>query len=96
MHIKAPNGLLKLPFRRQSAASQGQAIYRKKIRPLVYPQEIGKIVAIDVHTGAYEVDTDEMAARMSLEARCDRPTVWVKRIGYKTVYGFGRSQPDDD
>ena len=39
---------IKLPFPRRSVASRGKAIYQKKILPLVYPQEKGKIVVIDI------------------------------------------------
>ena len=71
----------RLPFRRKSVEERGRAVYREKVRPLVYPQETGKVVAIDVCTGDYEMATnprDEVPAEMRLLARRPDAEIWLK------------------
>ena len=90
---------IKLPFRRKSVGERGRAIYREKIRPLVYPQETGKIVVIDVRTGDYEVSADqwdEIAASKRLMERRPEAVIWGERVGYKAAASFGCPLPPDD
>ena len=90
---------VKLPFRRKSVEERGRAIYREKVRPLVYPQETGKVVAIDVRSGDYEMSAnprDETAAMDRLRERRPGALVWRERVGYKAVSAFGGSLPPDD
>ena len=90
---------IKLPFRRRSREARGRAIYMEKIRPLVYPQETGKIVVIDVSTGDYEMTAnprDEVPARMRLLERRPDAEIWRKRVGFQTVHAFGGLRADKD
>ena len=90
---------IKLPFRRKSVGERGRAIYMEKIRPLVYPQETGKIVVIDVRTGDYEMTAnprDEVPARMRLLERRPDAEIWRKRVGFQTVHAFGGLRADKD
>ena len=90
---------IKLPFRRKSREARGRAIYMEKIRPLVYPQETGKIVVIDLRTGDYEMTVnprDEVPAEMRLLERRPDAEIWRKRVGFQTVHAFGGLQADKD
>ena len=91
---------MRLPFRRKSVGERGRAIYREKIRPLVYPQETGKMVLIDIRTGDYEValdDWDHVSAADRLRERRPEAVIWGERVGYKAATTFGgRLPPDDD
>ena len=49
----------------------------------------GKFVAIDIETGAYEVDGDELAASDRLLARLPNAQIWLRRIGSSCVRRFG-------
>ena len=40
---------------------RGQELYDRQIRPHVEPQQNGKFLALDIETGAYEVDADSRA-----------------------------------
>ena len=86
---------MRLPQR--GIAARGQAIYRKKIRPLVYPQMRGKIVVIDVDSGDYEIDDDDARAFQTLLQRRPGARTWAERVGYKALYSTGGgATPDDD
>jgi hypothetical protein len=49
----------------------------------------GKIVAIDIETGAWEVDASEIAACNRLEAHHPDAQIWIVRIGSRHVRRFG-------
>ncbi|MCY4447822.1 MAG: hypothetical protein OXE02_03115 [Chloroflexi bacterium] len=88
---------IKLPFPRRSIAARGHAIYRKKVRPLVYPQMKGRIVVIDVDSGDYEVDDDDARAFETLLTRRPGARTWAERVGYRALYSTGGAAiPDND
>ena len=76
------------PFHR-SISSKGRAIYRKKIRHLVEPQEEGRFVVIDVDSGDYEVADRDADATARLVARHPNAVTWAERVGYPTAYRMG-------
>ena len=80
---------IKMRFMSRSIDARGQAIYRKKIRPLVYPAMKGKVVVIDVDSGDYEIDDEDLEATTKLLARRPNARTWGERIGYKGVESFG-------
>ena len=49
-------------YSKEEFARRGDAMYEGDIRPLVEEGNEGKFVVIDIETGAYEVDVDELAA----------------------------------
>src|SRR5581483_11934154 len=51
----------------------------------------GKFVAIDIETGAYEVDADELAASDRLLTRVPNAQIWLRRIGTCHARHFGSS-----
>ncbi len=88
---------IRLPFLDRSIAGRGQAIYRKKIRPLVYPEMKGQIVVIDVDSGDYEIDDDDARAFEALLTRRPGARTWAERVGYRALYSTGGGAiPDDD
>jgi hypothetical protein len=64
-------------------------VYESDIRPIVGEANNGKFVAIDIETGAYEIDSDELAASDRLLARVPDAQVWLRRIGSRYVRRFG-------
>ena len=60
-----------------------------QIRTQVEEGNHGKIVAIDIETGAFEVDTKEIVACDRLEARQADSQIWIVRIGSRHVRRFG-------
>jgi hypothetical protein len=74
---------------------RGDAIYAK-IKPQVAPGSLGKIVAIDIETGEYEIDAKQMAAADRLLERVPDAQIWYVRIGYRAVASFCGPIPRDD
>ena len=67
----------------------GRAIYDEKIRGKMQPEDKGKLVVIDIHSGDYEADHDDAAALFRLLARRPGAYVWLERFGYPTPYVKG-------
>lgn len=80
-------------YSKEEAARRGDAIYDRDIRSQVEPAHNGEIVAIDLDTGAWEMDADEDVAADRLEARLPDAQIWVVRVGSRYVrrFGAGRS-----
>lgn len=74
---------------KEEHARLGTAIYEQRVRPQVEADNQGKIVAIDVETGAFEVAEDTLTASERLLARYPDAQVWCVRIGYRGVHRFG-------
>jgi hypothetical protein len=74
---------------KEEFARRGDTIYERDIRRNVEEEHEGEFVAIDVETGAYEVDANELAASDRLGARIPNPQIWLKRVGSRYVRHFG-------
>ena len=67
---------------------RGKELY-DRIRPQVEGGNRGKIVAIDLETGTYEVAADTLRASERLLARCPEAQTWFVRIGYDGLFRIG-------
>jgi len=76
-------------YSKEEFAQRGDAIYERDIRSHLQPEDKGKFVLIDIETGAYEIDADELAASDRLLARYPQAQVWMVRVGYRYVRHFG-------
>jgi hypothetical protein len=76
-------------YSKEEFAQRGDEIYDRKLAPRLEPAENGKFVAIDIETGEFEVDADEMAATDRLYARVPTAQIWFRRIGYAYAHRFG-------
>jgi hypothetical protein len=70
-------------------SQRGDDIYESQVRSQVEEGNHGKIVAIDIETGDFEVDKNEIAACDRLEARHPAAQIWIVRIGSRYVRRFG-------
>lgn len=76
-------------YSKEEFARRGDEIYESQVRPQVEESDRGKIVAIDIETGDFEVDKSEIAACDRLEARHPDAQIWIVRIGSRYVRRFG-------
>jgi hypothetical protein len=78
-----------LKYSKEEFARRGNEIYETQVRPQVEEGNHGKIVAIDIETGAFELAKDTMIASDRLLERYPDAQIWCIRIGYKGVHRFG-------
>ena len=76
-------------YSKEELARRGQALYESSIQPQVESGNTGKIVAIDIETGAFEVADDIVTASEHLLAKYPNAQTWFIRIGHRAVYHFG-------
>jgi hypothetical protein len=76
-------------YSKEEFAERGDEIYESQVRSQVEEGNHGKVVAIDLETGAFEVDASETVACDRLEARHPDAQIWIVRIGSRHVRRFG-------
>ncbi len=76
-------------YSKEEHARRGTEIYEQQVRAKVEASQHGKIVAIDVDSGAFEVDANSLLAANRLLTRCPDAQIWCVRIGYPAVHRFG-------
>ena len=76
-------------YRKEEFARRGDAIYEYDVRPHLKAEHKGKFVAIDIETGDYEVNADELTAGDRLRKRLADAQIWMVRIGSRYVHRFG-------
>jgi hypothetical protein len=76
-------------YSKEEFAQRGDELYESEIRSQVEEGNHGKIVAIDLETGDFEVDASEIAACDRLEARHPEAQIWIVRVGSRHVRRFG-------
>ena len=78
-------------YSQEEFARRGKEIYESQVRPQVEEGNHGKIVAIDIETGAFEVAKDSLTASDQLLARLPDAQIWFVRIGHREHLTFAMS-----
>jgi hypothetical protein len=73
----------------------GEQVYQRDIRGKVMPQEKGKFLILDIESGDYEVDKDDLRAEERLRSRHPDGVFYGLRIGYKTAYTFAGTMTEE-
>ena len=76
-------------YSKEEFARRGNEIYERDVRPHLSPRDDGKFVAIDIETGSYEVDANEIAASRRLLARHPEAQIWFRQVGAPYTHRFG-------
>ena len=76
-------------YSKEEHAGRGTELYEQRVRPQVEAGNHGKIVALDVDSGNFEVASDTLTAADRLLARCPAAQIWFTRIGHRGVHRFG-------
>jgi hypothetical protein len=76
-------------YSKEEFARRGTEIYQQQVRPQVEEGNQGKIVAIDIETGAFEMAEDTLTASERLLTRHPDAQIWCVRIGHHGVHRFG-------
>ena len=77
-------------------AARGQALFELEILPGLDASAHGKFLALDVETGEYEIDRDELAALKRAQAKRPQAPLYLLRVGYPTAYRVGRRAVTSD
>ncbi len=76
-------------YSKEEFAQRGNELYERKIRSQVELGNYGKIVAIDIETGSFEVADNIVNATERLFERYPDAQPWAIRIGHPSVFRFG-------
>ncbi len=86
---------VKRRYSKEEFARRGDAIYESEVRPQLKPADKGKFAAVDIESGAFELDRDELKAGNRLRARVPEAQIWMVRVGYRSVHRIGgRLRPE--
>ena len=79
-------------YSREEFARRGEEIYERVVKPVLQPSDIGKSVCIDIESGEFELDADEVAAFDRLLAKNSNAQIWVTQAGSRFARRFGPSR----
>ena len=68
---------------------RGEAIFEKKIRHKLEGRNPRHFLAIDIESGAFEIDESELAACERLRERVPDAQIWLRRVGSPFARRFG-------
>ena len=70
-------------------ARRGRELYEREIRSHMREDDAGRFVAIDIETGMFEIDDDDLAATERLLERRQDAQIWIERVGADVAYRIG-------
>lgn len=73
----------------EDTARRGDEIYERTIRAKVEAEHYGKVVAIDIETGAYAVEHNALAAARRLHSQHPEAEIWFVRVGHRSLHRIG-------
>jgi len=78
---------------REELARRGQRYYEQFLRAELEPEHQGKYLFLDVETGDYELDEDQLAAMARARAKHPGAVFYILRVGYPAVGRIGARVP---
>src|SRR6202043_3395522 len=76
-------------YSKEEFARRGDALVGSKVRPSLTTADEDKFVAIDIETGEYELDKNEMKAADRLRKRVPDPQIWLVHVTLGHLHRFG-------
>lgn len=76
-------------YSKEEFARRGKEIYESQVRSQVEEGNHGKIVAIDIETGAFEIAKDSLTASDQLLEDYPEAQIWFVRVGHRVVHRIG-------
>ena len=71
---------------KEEIVQRGQEIYEREIQSLVEADNKGRVVAIDIRTGEFEVAVDAITSARQLRLRQPEAIIFVQRVGYSSLH----------
>jgi hypothetical protein len=72
-----------------SAARRAHELYEERIRSEVEPAHLGEFLIVNLETGEYEVDPDDLAASKRARRRFPHARLFTMRVGRPAAYKLG-------
>jgi hypothetical protein len=83
-------------YENEEVARRGAEMYQRQVKPQMQPSDKGKVVALDIDSGEFEVADDSLTACQRLRERRPDAQIWCERVGFLAVRRFGgRPIPED-
>jgi hypothetical protein len=76
-------------YGKEEFARRGTEMYEQQIWPQVEKNNQGRIVAMDIESGAFELAEDTLTASQRLLSHHPEAQIWCVRIGHRGVHRFG-------
>lgn len=76
---------------KEEIAQRGEEIYQRDIRPLAEAGNQGRVVAIDVNSGEFELADDAITSASRLRKRLPEAVIFVTRIGSSGLHRILKS-----
>jgi hypothetical protein len=73
-------------FTKEEIVKIGKELYERDIKPLVEAGNKGRVVAIDMRTGQFELADDAITSASQLRARVPEAVIFVIRVGYPALH----------
>ena len=67
---------------------QAQQLYSRLRNQIETPENIGKLIVLEVGSGDYEIDEKGIESSLRLQARHPDARLYALRIGYKSAVSF--------
>lgn len=68
---------------------RAQELYERLRPEIEKPENIGKLIVMDVESGDYEIDDKGIETSHRLQSRHPNATLYALRIGYRAVEALG-------
>lgn len=82
-------------YKTEEVVRLGREIYEREIRAEVEPDHEGEFVVVDITTGAWEVDADDVAASDRALRRNPGAVLYFLRAGRPAAYRLGAGSSAD-
>lgn len=69
----------------EETAQRGDTMYERDIRPVVEEDNKGKVVAINIESGEWEMHDDLLVACDRLREKQPDAEIWCVRVGYPAL-----------
>lgn len=76
-------------YTKEETARLGREIYDRDIRPAVEHDHDGRFLVVDVTTGHYEIDDDELAAFARAGEKNPTGAFFLLRVGRRSAHRLG-------
>jgi hypothetical protein len=74
---------------------RAEEIYRREIRPKLTPADKGKFLVVDIESGDYEMDEDDLSAAEILKARRPNGVFFGLRARYTSSYTLAGTMEEE-